>query len=137
MLETVRTSLQGLGAFVAYFSVSLGLLIVFARIYVSITPYAEVKLIRDNNTAAALSFTGALAGFAIPLGSAVAHSVGLVDMLIWGIVAMVVQILTYYIVKLLFPKLPADIPHNHIPKGIVLGAISIIIGYLNAMCMSY
>jgi len=137
MIETVSISLQGLGAFATYFGVSLGLLIAFVLIYVTITPYKEIQLIRENNTAAALSFTGALSGFVIPLGSAVAHSVSLADMLIWGLVAMCVQIVTYLCVKAVFPNLPADIPHNHVPKGIVLGAISVIIGYLNAMCMTY
>ncbi len=137
LIETLGTSLQGLGAFAAYFGLSLALLMTFVLIYVTITPYKEILLIRENNTAAALSFSGALAGFAIPLGSAVAHSVSLVDMLIWGLVAMCVQILTYFGVRVVFPNLPADIPLNHIPKGIVLGAISVIIGYLNAMCMTY
>ncbi len=137
IIDTVGTSLQGLGAFAAYFGVSLALLILFVLIYIAITPYKEIRLIREDNTAAALSFSGALAGFAIPLGSAVAHSVSLADMLIWGVIAMCVQILTYFGVRAVFPNLPADIPHNHIPKGIVLGAISIIIGYLNAMCMTY
>ncbi len=137
MIETVGTSLQGFGAFAAYFGLSLALLIVFVLIYVVITPYKEIQLIRDNNTAAALSFAGALTGFAIPLGSAVAHSVSLADMLIWGLVAMCVQILTYFCVRAVFPNLPADIPNNHVPKGIVLGAVSVIVGYLNAMCMTY
>lgn len=137
MIETIRMSLQGFGAFAAYFGASLALLIVFVLLYVVITPYKEIQLIRENNTAAALSFSGALAGFAIPLGSAVAHSVGLLDMLIWGVVAMCVQILTYFCVRAVFPNLPADIPNNHIPKGIILGALSVITGYLNAMCMTY
>lgn len=137
MIETVGTSLQGFGAFAAYFSSSLVLLVVFVLIYVAITPYKEIQLIRENNTAAAISFAGAMTGFAIPLGSAVAHSVSLPDMVIWGFVAMCVQILAYFAVRAIFPNLPADIPHNHIPKGIVLGAVSVVVGYLNAMCMTY
>ncbi|MGD1075825.1 MAG: DUF350 domain-containing protein [Thermodesulfovibrionales bacterium] len=137
MIATVKTSLQGLGAFLVYFGVSLGLLVIFGLIHSIITPYREIELIKKENTAAALSFMGALTGFAIPLGSAVAHSAGLLDMVIWALIAMVAQILVYFCVKAVFPHLPADIPHNHVPKGIALGAISVIVGYLNAMCMIY
>lgn len=137
MLETAGISLQGIGAFIAYFGTSIVLLMAFVLIYVTVTPYKEIQLIKENNTAAALSFTGALAGFAIPLGGAIVHSVSLPDMFIWGLVAMTVQVLTYFAVRAVFPKLAADIPENHIPKGIILGAISVVTGYLNAMCMTY
>jgi putative membrane protein len=61
----------------------------------------------------------------------------LADMVLWGIVALVVQILTFLMVRMIFPNLVADIPANKVSKGIFLGAVSIAVGILNAACMIY
>lgn len=133
----LANNLSGLTSFAAYFGSSLLLLVVFAFIYSHVTPYREFTLIAAGNDAAAYSLAGALVGFALPLASAVSHSVGLGDMLIWGLIALLVQILTFLVVRLIFPKIVADIPANQISKGIFLGAVSIAVGILNAACMTY
>lgn len=133
----LANNLCGLTSFAAYFGSSILLLVVFAFIYSHVTPYREFSLIAAGNDAAAYSLAGALVGFALPLASAVSHSVGLGDMLIWGLIALLVQILTFLVVRLIFPKIVADIPANQISKGVFLGAVSIAVGILNAACMTY
>ncbi|MFA7348016.1 MAG: DUF350 domain-containing protein [Desulfurivibrionaceae bacterium] len=133
----LANNLPGLANFAVYFGISVLLLVAFAVLYSRVTPYREFTLIADGNEAAAYSFTGALIGFALPLGSAIAHSVALADMVLWGIVALVVQILTFLMVRVIFPNLVADIPANKVSKGIFLGAVSIAVGILNAACMTY
>lgn len=137
MEEKIVSSLLGLGAFGVYFGVSVGLLIVFAVLYALITPYHELSLIREGNTAAACSYGGALLGFSLPLASAVEHSVGLPDMIIWGSVALIVQVATFFVVKLIFPSIVEDIPHNQVAKGMFLGVMSLTVGIINAACMTY
>jgi len=137
MEEKIVSSLLGLGAFGVYFGVSIVLLIVFAIVYALITPYHELSLIREGNTAAACSYSGALLGFIVPLASAVIHSVGLPDMIIWGIVALIVQVATFFVVKLIFPSIVQDIPRNQVAKGIFLGIASLVVGIINAACMTY
>jgi putative membrane protein len=137
MEEKIVSSLLGLSAFGVYFGVCIGLLALFAFLYAMITPYHELSLIREGNTAAACSYSGALLGFIIPLASAVTHSVGLLDMIIWGIVALIVQVATFFIVRLIFPSIVQDIPHNQVAKGIFLGVVSLTVGIINAACMTY
>jgi putative membrane protein len=137
MEEKIVSSLLGLSAFGVYFGVCIGLLALFAMLYAMITPYRELSLIREGNTAAACSYSGALLGFIIPLASAVTHSVGLPDMIIWGIVALIVQVATFFIVRLIFPSIVQDIPHNQVAKGIFLGVLSLTVGVINAACMTY
>lgn len=134
--EKVVTSIAGLGLFGAHFAASLLLLLVFTIVYSLVTPYKEFELIGKGNTAAACSFTGALLGFAIPLASAVVHSVGLIDMVIWGFIALAVQVVTFFVVKLVFPALVADIPAGQVSKGLFLGAVSLVVGILNAASMT-
>ena len=131
-------SLAGLPSFLFYFATAMGLLALFLVVYVLITPYREFTLIREGNVAAAASLSGAMLGFVLPLASAIAHSVSLLDMVIWGVIALLIQILVYLVARfLLFPDLSRDIPAGRVATGVFLGALSIAIGILNAACMSY
>ena len=85
MHSTLLDSLSGLLDFCTYFGAALAYTAVFCTIYCKITPYDELKLIREGNSAPAISFAGALIGFILPLYSAITHSVGLIDMLIWAL----------------------------------------------------
>jgi putative membrane protein len=136
-MREVFDSFAGFDDFVVYLAVSLAFLAAFAAIYIRVTPYREISLIREGNLAASFSLSGALLGFIVPLSSAVQHSVSLVDMAIWGLVAMVVQIAAFIVVKLLIPSLTQDIAAGKTAPGFFLGALSLGVGLLNAACMSY
>ena len=123
--------------FLVYLAVAVTLLAVFIAIYIRVTPYREIQLIREGNMAASFSLSGALLGFIVPLASAVQHSVNLLDMALWGLIAMLVQLAAYVVVKLLIPTLAQDIPANKTSTGFFLGSISLGVGLLNAACMSY
>lgn len=137
ILQTTVTSLSGLGSFLAYFITSGVLLVIFGFIYVRITPYKEITLIRQGNTAAAIAFGGAVLGYAIPLASVVSQSVSFVDMVVWACVALVVQLCAYVVVRLTLPHIKDDIPANKLAQGIFLGVISLAAGILDAACMTY
>jgi putative membrane protein len=130
-------SLAGLPSFLFYFATAIGLLLLFLLAYIFITPYREIALIRAGNAAAAASLSGAMLGFVLPLASAIAHSVSLPDMAVWGLIAMIIQLLVYLAARLLMPDLVRDIPAGKVATGVFLGALSVAIGILNAACMSY
>ncbi len=87
--------------------------------------------------APALSLSGALLGFVIALGSVIKNSIHLLDMLAWGVVAMIVQLLVFLAVRLLFPALTQGISQNNIAKALFLAVMSVAFGVLNAACMTY
>src|SRR6516225_6425241 len=97
---TVVSSLSGLPLFLAYFCLSLIVVAGYLYIYMWITPHEEFELIRHNVPGAAVSLGLSLLGFAMPVASAVAHAANLVDCLIWSIIALVVQIIVYYLVRI-------------------------------------
>jgi putative membrane protein len=130
-------SFQGMIAFAKYFVAALGFLLVFCTIYCKITPYDELKLVREGKTAPAISFGGAFIGFVLPLHSAITHSVGFMDMLIWALVAMVVQILVFFIVRMIFKDLVKQIEDNQVASATLLAFFSVSIGLLNAASMTY
>ena len=131
------TSLATLPAFLGYFACTLGLLAVFLGVYTALTPYAEWALIRAGNTAAAVALAGAALGFCLPLASAVAHSVGLLDMLAWAVVAGVVQVGTLLGLRWGFGNLWAAIEHGEMAAAVAVAAGSLAVGLLNAACLTY
>jgi putative membrane protein len=130
-------SFAGFDDFLVYLAVGLVLLAVYVAIYVRVTPYREIALIRAGNMAAAYSLSGAVIGFVIPLASAIEHSVWLADMAIWGLIAMLVQLAAFVAVRITIPTITRDIPAGQTAQGFFLGAIAIAVGMLNAACMSY
>lgn len=136
-MSTFAPSLATLPDFLAYFAMSIVLAALFVLVYVWITPHRELALVRANKPAAAISFGGAFIGFVIPLASAISHSVGLVDCAVWGLIALVIQALNFYAVRLLLPDLPARIERDEHAAAILFAALSIGVGVLNAACMTY
>ena len=132
-----RESAGGLDDFALYFILSLALVAVFLAIYVRVTPYREFALIREGNVAAAVSLSGSLLGFIVPLASAVAQSVALWEMALWGAAAMVAQLLAYGVARMLLPQIATDIPAGKLAPAIFLGALSLGVGILDAACMVY
>lgn len=139
MKSQLVLSLGGLLPFLAYFGLSLLALLAFSLAYTAITPYDEWRLIREQrNLAAAIALGGALVGFSVSLASAVAHSVSLVDFLVWALVAMVAQVIAYTLLRLLFERdIAARIEAGETASGVMLAALSLAIGLLNAACMTY
>lgn len=129
--------LSMLPAFLSYFAVAIALLAVFLLIYINVTPYDEIALIRQGNTAAAVSLSGALLGFALPIANVIAHSDTLADLAAWGAVAGIIQILTYLVARFALPHLSDDIPAGKVAPATFLAALSLTVGLTNAACMTY
>jgi putative membrane protein len=91
--------------FLAYLGAAIVLLVVFVAIYLYVTPYDEIALIRSNNTAAAISLSGAVLGFAMPIANVIAHSDTLLDLAVWGVIAGIVQLLAWGVARVALPTL--------------------------------
>lgn len=126
--------------FISFFFTAIALIIAFLYLYAIVTPYDDYKLIfEDNNIAAALGFGGAIIGVSIPLYSALVNSVSYTDFVIWGAIAILIQLIFALIVTRITGKysLEAKISQGVIPVGILMAFLSISIGLLNAGSMSY
>jgi putative membrane protein len=126
--------------FISFFLTAIALIIAFLYLYAIVTPYDDYKLIfEDNNIAASLGFGGAIIGVSIPLYSALVNSVSYTDFLIWGIIAILIQLIFAFIVTRITGKysLESKISQGVVPVGILMAFLSISIGLLNAGSMSY
>jgi putative membrane protein len=129
-------SFLGLPAFLSYFGVAMLLLLMFGFIYTRLTAHDELELIRHGKPAAAIALGGSLLAFALPLCSAIVHSVSLVDFLIWGVIAMVIQIATFFAVRIFLTGLSQRISNNEISAGLFVALTSLSVGAINAACMT-
>ena len=132
----IADSLSTLPLFAAYFAGACGLTAVFVLLYANLTPHREIALIRSGNNAAAVALIGGLFGFVMPLASVIAHSARLLDVLVWGVVALVVQLGGFVIARLLLPGLPAAIENGQMSDAIFLAGLSVSLGVLDAACMA-
>jgi putative membrane protein len=128
--------LAGLPAFLLYFALGLLMLAAFLAVYVAVTPYKEIALIREGNAAAAISLGGAVIGYVLPLSRAIAQSVSVVDMLAWGAVALVAQVAVYFAVARAVPRFPEAIRAGRVSAATFLAALAIGVGLLNAAAMT-
>ncbi len=135
-MELVSNSFNELPWFLAYMATAMALTLSYVVIYMWVTPHPEIKLILENNLAASLAFAGSLIGFCLPLASAMANSLSLVDCAFWGAIALFVQIAIFYLVRLPIPRISERIEKNELASGFWLGATSFAGGILNAAAMT-
>jgi putative membrane protein len=134
---TAWGSLAGLPAFLVYFCVSAALVVAYLFIYTRITPHDEFGLIRENVSAAAVALGLSLIGFALPVASAIAHAANIVDCVIWSLVALILQIIVYFVAQIPAPHLSKRIAEGELASAVWLGLVSVTAGLLSAASMTY
>mgnify|MGYP000730495867 FL=1 len=133
----VLQSLAGLPAFLVYFCTAIVAVVSYLFVYTHVTPHNELDEIRANNPAAAIALGLSLLGFSLPLISAIMHAANVWDCMIWSLIALIVQIIVFFIVRIPVPNLPQRIADGELAPAIWLGLASLAFGAINAACMTY
>lgn len=105
-------------------------------IYIKITPYDEIKLIRDGNTAVAVSLSGAIVGLALPLAFSMASSISVWEVLIWGPVTLLMQLIAFRVADLILKDLPKRIVDGEIGSAILLVSIKLGAAAINSAAVT-
>lgn len=138
MLEALRMSVsfQSLLSFVVYIIVAGGLFSLFQMAYTRLTPHKEFVQIREGNVAAAVALGGALIGFALPASNVITYSISVLDVVIWAVIAAVVQLLAFTATSMVLKDLSARITRGELAAAIYAASVSISVGFLNSACMT-
>lgn len=115
----------GFPDFIIQLGVALGLFVASLIIYVLMTPHKELALIRAGNPSAALAFGGVVVGLAIPLGSCLEHSFGVVDLIIWGFVTLLLQLIAFRFADMFLRGLPRRIAEGDVAAAVFLLSVKI------------
>ena len=132
MTATLESFRQGFPDFLLMTGTAGILLLVASTIYILLTPWKELALVRGGNGAAGLALAGAIAGLAIPIASCLASSLTLIDLLLWGSVSLLLQLLTYRIVDMILRDITERIQNDEAGAAIVLIAAKLSIAMLLA-----
>lgn len=126
----------GLPVLVAQLAATLGLLALGAACYAAITPFHEGRLVREGNVAAGIVLAGSLLALAAPLAVTLATSRVTVDIVVWGLVALVIQLLAFAAASLLFRGLRAMIEAGNVAAALALVGVQMAVALLNAGAMA-
>jgi putative membrane protein len=116
----VQAFATGFPVLVLHLVVTFGLLGAGAVVYGLLTPWKEITLIRQGNSAAAVAFGGVLVGLAIPLAVSMSVSTSVRDILLWGVATLVLQLLAFRIVDLVLTGLPQRIQEGEVSAAVLL-----------------
>ena len=132
----IQSFLSGSPFLLTHFGVTIVMLVVGVFIYIKITSHDEMALIRDGNNAAAVSLSGAILGLAIPLAFCMANSVNVYDIVIWGLVTLVIQLVTFWIIDLWLRDLSRKIEDGQVGTAILLASVKLAVASINAAAIS-
>jgi putative membrane protein len=132
----ITAFVAGFPDFLIQLGVAIGLYVASLVIYVLLTPHKELALIREGNPSAALAFGAIVLGLAIPLGACLAHAFGLADLLIWGVITLLLQIIAFRVADMILRDLPRRIAENDVAAAITLMSIKLGLGLIVAGAVS-
>lgn len=136
-MSSIFETLQiGLPVLVLQLVVTLALLGIGVACYMAVTPFHEMRLVRQGNTAAGLVMMGAVVALAIPLAATMATSLVTLDILLWGSVAVLLQLLAFLLTTLLFRGLRGMVEAGNIAAALVVVGIQLAVALINAGAMA-
>lgn len=136
MQAVLDSFVAGFPILLLHSSVTMAILVAGVLLYIWITPWDEMGLIKAGNTAAAISLGGAIVGLAVPLAFAMSASVSVYEILIWGPVTLLLQIIAFRIADLVLRDLPARIESGEIGAATLLVSIKLAVAAVNAAAVS-
>jgi len=136
MQAVIDSLLSGLPFLVLHLVVTLAMLAAGAWLYEKITPVREWTLIKAGNVAAAVSYSGALLGLAVPLAASMAVSINVLDIVVWGIVALALQLGVVRLLEAMLGGLWHRIEANEIGPAILVAAVKLSVAVINAAAIS-
>ena len=126
----------GLPVLLAQFAVALALLGAGVFCYNALTPFHEMELVRAGNTAAGIVLGGNFVALAIPLAATLATSLVTLDILVWGLVALLLQLAAFLAASRLIPGLRGMIEEGNSAAACMLVGIQVAVALLNAGAMA-
>jgi len=140
MFETLSSGIagalgSGLPVLLLQFAICIVLLVVGVAVYTKVTPFHELELLREGNVAAATVLGGAVVALAIPLAALLATTHAALDIVVWGIVAILLQLVTVVIACHLMRGMRLTIEQGSLAAALPITAAQLAIALLNAAGM--
>jgi putative membrane protein len=135
-LSAVQAFISGFDDFIAQLALALGIFVFALVTYVLLTPHKELRLIRQGNASAAVAFGGIVLGLAIPMSACLAHAFGLIDLAIWGVVTLLLQLIAFRVTDLVLHGLPRRIVEGDVAAALTVMSVNIAVALVLAGAVS-
>lgn len=132
----VQAFALGFPKLMTHLAVTIALLVLGATLYALLTPWKEVALIREGNSAAAVAFAGVLVGLAVPLAVSLSVSTSIRDIVIWGVATVVLQLFVFRLVDMLLTGLPQRIREGEVSAAVLLVGAKLATALILAAALS-
>jgi putative membrane protein len=132
----VQAFALGFPVLMIHLAVTMALLVLGTTLYALLTPWKEVALIREGNSAAAVAFAGVLVGLAIPLAVSLSVSTSVRDIVIWGVATVVLQLFVFRLVDMLLTGLPQRIREGEVSAAVLLVGAKLATALILAAALS-
>jgi putative membrane protein len=116
---------SGFPSYLLYTGLAGLLLLITSAVYVLLTPWKELALLKGGNGTAGLALAGAILGLAIPLAANVASSSSIMDFLIWSVISLLMQLIAYRLTDAILRDLPRRIEQDEAGAAIVLISVKL------------
>ena len=116
----IQAFAAGFPIFLLHTGVTVAILFAAAALYILLTPHKEITLIRQGNAAAAVSLAGVLIGLSIPLAASLKASTNVIEIGLWGLVTVVVQLLIFRLTDIILRGLPRRIQDGELSAAALL-----------------
>ena len=120
MSPEIQAFTTGFPTTLLHAGVTLLILVLGAGVYILLTPHKEIRLIREGNVAAAVSLAGVMVGLSIPLAVSLNASTSMVEIGLWGVATIAVQLLAFRLVDLVLHGLPKRIADGEMAAAALL-----------------
>ncbi|MCE5284821.1 MAG: DUF350 domain-containing protein [Pelosinus sp.] len=135
--------------FLMYLITAIPLLVFGIYVFIRTTPYDDFAIIRsggevedaghvDAAIATALDIGGKVLGLTLAIASAICHAVNIMDLFLWGIISIIVEVLVFCLLRWIVPlNVIEEIPKGNISVGMFSATLSTASGLLLAALLSY
>jgi putative membrane protein len=134
-LDIAGALASGLPVLLLQFVCCIVLLVLGVFVYTKVTPFREGELLRKGNVAAATVLSGAVVALAIPLAALLATTRTVLDIVVWGIVAILLQLITVVITSHVMRRMRLSIDDGSLAAALPIAAAQLAIALLNAAGM--
>jgi putative membrane protein len=127
---------SGLWVLVPQFAVTLVLLALGVALYLWITPFDERGMVERGNLAGGVTLGGTVLALSIPLAATLATSHSIIDIAVWGVVALILQLVAFAVATLLLHGLRRNIEAGNVAAAVALIGIQIAVALVNAAAVA-
>ncbi|HVY03283.1 MAG TPA: DUF350 domain-containing protein [Caulobacterales bacterium] len=117
--------ISGFDDYLVQLGVALAMFVMGLVAYVLLTPHKELALIREGNPSAAVAFGGVVVGLAIPLGACLSHSFSVMDLVIWGVVTLLIQLIAFRVTDMILHGLPRRIAEGDVAAALMVMSVKL------------